>query len=145
VWQLVRVVRTCHEHICKLDNRIVYNLDNTLWMSLWDISYFPSKCARIKCEISRKLMIFRLFYFNICICKIIREIILRKEKSLSLSLSTPLTRVCIVIWIDRASLCAWAVAKNRCGWKMHRCHMVDAHKWKPMTSVCARFSMSRDQ
>jgi len=33
---------------------------------------------------------------------------------LSLSLSTPLTRVCIVIRIDRASPCAWATTKNRC-------------------------------
>jgi len=53
---------------------------------------------------------------------------------LSLSLSTPLTRVCIVIRIDRASLCAWAVAEisaaEKCTvatWSTH----TSESRWRP--------------
>jgi len=35
-----------------------------------------SNCARIKCEISHKLLIFRKFHFNTCLCRIMRRIIL---------------------------------------------------------------------
>jgi len=53
------------------------------WIS-YKIFYILSKCVKIMCELSRKLLIFRQHYLNTFVCKIIRRIILCKENYIPL-------------------------------------------------------------